>query len=215
MKSTEPPIHKPQQSQSAVCGLGRPGQFVRALPPHHEPRPRFLFAGQVQGRNARNGSGHSHPGPLPRGEGEPSRVAVDHRCTQGPRRLPVFHPFLGGHVPGTGLPTWRIHLVAGLGSHWAGVRGTAMSENPVQVHGQGERIVRSHERSRILRGVASRKFHTQLAQILLLAQSLAVHQNAQPRRMMIPRAVTVPKNGEHLSMIPNPIQTTPVPDAIR
>ena len=38
-----------------------------------------------------------------------------------------MHPLLGDHVPHSGLLIWGIYLVAGLGSHWAGVRGTAMS----------------------------------------------------------------------------------------
>src|SRR5262245_30181773 len=31
-------------------------------------------------------------------------------------------PLLGDHVPRSGFTLWGIHLVADLGSHWAGVR---------------------------------------------------------------------------------------------
>src|SRR6516162_9202273 len=51
------------------------------------------------------------------------------RWQQVQARPPVL-PLLGDHVPRSGLPTWGNHLVAGLESHWAGVRGTATFEQP-------------------------------------------------------------------------------------
>ena len=39
-----------------------------------------------------------------------------------PHPQPDRLPLLGDHVPQSGLKTWGIHLVAELGTHWAGVR---------------------------------------------------------------------------------------------